>query len=247
MRHARRFVAALSGTAFLICGLSAPPALAVILTSGDTSQPSTTTNYAITGSMGGPTFPNVSIVEDIGFSPGAGPWHKNLVNNTTSGPGGLASGTNVAITETLSNLGGVPWTSWNEKVLTRTTIGSPNDAPGFQFRQGSVAVQADYGAGFVPLTQGVDYTVIGTPAPGPGNDPNGWESLVIQFFPGAQINPSNKLQIKKDIFESFGDGNTWVFGEAAEIGQFPGVPEPASLTLCAIGAVGMIARRRRVR
>jgi hypothetical protein len=239
-------LAALTAIAFLI---GAPSARAAIPASGDTSQPSgTPTNHSITGPSGGTGtgVKSVSIVEDVIHSPAAGPWHKNLINNTTGGSpnGQLFSGVPVDITETLTNLGGVAWNQWTEQVVTRTTIANPNDAPGFQFENSSLMVEASYGGPFAPLINGVHYAVAGTPAPGPGFEPNGWESFTITLFPGFEIGPGDVLRINKDIFEVFGDGNVWVSGEAAEIAQFPGVvPEPAGLTLLA--AAGALLRRRK--
>jgi hypothetical protein len=45
------------------------------------------------------------------------------------------------------------------------------------------------------------------------------------------------------MYEVFGDGNLWMLGEAAEIRQFPSVPEPACLGLGAVGAA-LVGRRR---
>jgi hypothetical protein len=246
-----RILAALAAvTLFLGAGAGGrgQQAWGAISASGDNSQPFTTTNHSITGPSGGGGGASVTITEDIILAPSAGPWHKNLINNTTgptSPPGMLPSGANVGISETLTNLGGIAWNQWTERVVTRTTISSPNDAPGYQFNNSTLFVEANYGAGFVPLTNGVQYTVVGTPAPGPGFEPNGWEAITITLQPGFQINPTNKLRISKDIFEVFGDGNIWLSGEAAEIAQFPGaIPEPASLALMSIAALSLLRRRR---
>ena len=86
--------------------------------------------------------------------------------------------------------------------------------------------------------------VVATPAPGPGFDPNGWESLVITFQPGFEIDSGDKLRIEKDIFEVFLDGNVWQPGEVAEIAQFPSIPEPGALALIALIAPAILRRRR---
>ena len=244
MRRSFRISASLLAIALLLAAGATAARAAVIFASPDTSQPFSTTNHSIIGTA--PNGGNVTLTQDIAHDPTAGPWHKNLINNTT-GPnmGQIFSGSNVAVTETMTNLGLVPWNQWTETVVTRTTIGSPNDSPGFQFQQGSVFVSADYGAGFVPLTNGVHYTLTGTPAPGVGFDPNGWETVQITLLPGSQINPGNALQISQNLFEVFGDGNVWVSGEAAELAQFPAVPEPTSMMMLAL-PLALLARRRRI-
>jgi hypothetical protein len=241
MHPSFRALAALSAISFLSC---AQVASAAIGASGDASKPSQSTSYNRFGGGGGGGG-NFQVVEGVALDPLAGPWQKSLVNN---GPGGVASGVDVAITEILTNVGAVPWTDWHENVVSRTTIFAPNDSPGFLFRQGSLTLSADYGAGFVPLTQGTDYTLVTTPNSGPpdpsGNDAN-WEAIDIFFNPSANIGPGNTLRIDKSIFEVFLDGNVWQNGEAAVIAEFPSaVPEPAAVAICA-GALMAIAQRRK--
>ncbi len=242
MRHSLSALAVLIAVALF---LSAPPARAsTIGASGDTSQASVTTIYSITGT---PATAATTLTEDIAQLASNGPWHTNLVNNTSGGPinGELFSGTNVAVTEVLTNLGAVSWTQWTEQVLSRTTIGTPNDAPGFQFRTNTISLQRDTGPGFVALVAGTDYTLVGNFAPAP-SFPDGWESFTIFLSAGAAINPGNRLRISEQVFEVFGDGNTWASGETASIAQFPGlVPEPATLGLLGIAGLTLLARRRR--
>jgi len=212
----------------LILSPSAPIAAAVINASDDTSQPSQSTSYDRTGgSIGG-----FAVVEDVALNSAAGPWQTSLVNSAQSG---VASGDDLPIVETFTNLGTQSWLRWHEHVASRTTISSPND-PGFLFRQGSLAVSADYGAGFVTLTQGVDYTLVAPPFPGPqGMMENGgnWESIDIIFQPLRQIASGNRLRINKDIFEVFNDSDPWRPAEAAVVSQFPSaVPEPAGGLIC---------------
>jgi hypothetical protein len=220
------------------------PARAVTIgASSDITQPITSTNHSVTGP---PSGASTSIVADIAHDLNSGPWHKNLINNGTNA---IPSGNNVGIQEVLTNTGAATWTGWNERVVTRTTINTPNDSPGFLFRQSSLALQADYGAGFVPLTQGPDYTVTVVPysgPPDPSGNGQGWEEITIFLAPVRSIQTSNRLQINKQIFEVFLDGNLWNLGEAAEIAQYPiAVPEPASLGLAAFGAITLLARARR--
>src|SRR5437867_3986198 len=118
MRNSFGILAAVSAL-LVACAAPAPPARAAIMASGDTSKPSTITNYSITGQVGGPSFPSVSFAEDIILSAAAGPWHANLINNVSGSPPQIPSGNPVAVLETLANLGGVPWTQWSEKVVTR--------------------------------------------------------------------------------------------------------------------------------
>jgi hypothetical protein len=220
---------------------SAPITAAVINASADTSQPSQSTSYDRTGgSIGG-----FAIVEDVALNPAAGPWQTSLVNSAQSGVG---SGDDLPIAETFTNVGTQSWLRWHEHVASRTTISTTDDTPGFLFRQGSLSVAADYGAGFVTLTQGVDYTLVAPPFPGPqGMMENGgnWESIDIFFQPLRQIASGNKLRINKDIFEVFNDGDPWRPAEAAVISQFPSaVPEPSGGLVCVAVALLAAARRR---
>jgi hypothetical protein len=124
---------------------------ATIGASGDMNMPSTLSTY----SLGTP------INETIAFDPGSGPWLKDLVN----GGSGISSGANVLVSEVLLNGGQALWTDWHEQVVSRTTIDQPDDAPGFLFRTNSISVKADYGSGFISLSEGTDYTLVGTPTP----------------------------------------------------------------------------------
>jgi hypothetical protein len=243
MKSSVHFLAALSAILFFAC--AHPAQAATILASPDNTQPFSTTGHSITGAA--PNGGNVTILQDIALDPSAGPWHKNLVNNTSPGGsmGQIFSGSNVAVTETMANLGAVPWNQWTEKVLSRTTINTPNDSPGFLIRRTSPSLQADYGSGFVPLTQGTHYAVVGTPDSGPGADTDGWEAISFVLLPGSEINPGNKLRISEQVYEVFLDGNIWAQGEAAEIAQFPGVPEPSCAALLTLPVLATLSRRRR--
>jgi hypothetical protein len=221
---------------------------AVIGASGDETQPSAETVYPVGGGSGSGGPPNVLIVEDVALDFGAGVWMKDLVNATENG---FSSGQNRSIAELLTNAGSLTWTGWHERIVTRTTGGGGgggpgNDPPGFLFRENSLVLSANYGAGVVPLTQGVDYTVAPTQGPpGSGNGPD-WETITITFAPHAVIEPGDILEIRKDIFEVFGDGNIWMPEEAARIGQFPiGVPEPGAAVFIGGAAAGAMVRRRR--
>jgi hypothetical protein len=114
------------------------------------------------------------------------------------------------------------------------------------FRENSLTLSANYGAGVVPLTQGVDYTIVTTSGPpGSGNGPD-WETITIAFAPNRVIEPGDILHIEKDIFEVFGDANIWMPGEAAQIGEYPiGVPEPGGVMMVAIAGSAVVRRRRR--
>jgi hypothetical protein len=239
MRSLIRALGALTGIVCLM--LWAPAALraATIGASSDTSKPSASTSY-----MSGLTF---NITENVAVDPNAGPWHKDLVATT-----GTASGQDRTIMEMLTNLGGIAWSDWHEAVLTRTTINMPNDAPGFLFRQGSLSVSANYGSGPVALSEGTDYTVTPTLYSGPGSSGNNgnWEAIDITLSPARFIAPGNTLSIQKNIFEVFLDGDTWMTGEAAQIGEYPttsGVPEPAALGVTGVALAAFISGRRRRR
>ena len=219
---------------------------AVIGASFNEAMPSAPpTSYAVIGGGGGgqPT----NIIEDVALDLAAGPWLKDLVNQSGSG---ILSGQRRQIIETLTNAGTLTWAGWHERVLTRTSIFAENDSPGFLFRSDSLTLSANYGSGFVPLTHGVDYTVTPTPNSGPpggGNGPH-WEGITIELAPHAVIDPGDALRIDKEIFEVSGDANIWVQGEAARIGQYPiGVPEPGGVFGAAVVMVGAIVRRARRR
>jgi hypothetical protein len=235
----RSFIRAAGVVAGMVCLAiaSAPSRAATIGASGDTSMPSASTSY-----NGGLTF---NITENVAVDPNAGPWHKDLVANN-----GSNSGQNRTIMEVITNLGGVAWSDWHEQVLSRTTINQPNDAPGFLFQNGSLSVSANYGSGQVALTEGTDYTVVAPAYAGPAaglNGPN-WETIDIFLSPARYIGVGNSLIIQRDIFEVFGDANTWMTGEAATIGEYPtttGVPEPAAgLSFAAFALLASRLRRR---
>jgi hypothetical protein len=106
---------------------------------------------------------------------------------------------------------------------------------------------ANYGSGLVPLTAGVDYTLVATPyLNGPAGDFGNWEAIDIFFAPNRVIATGDVLSIEKDIFEIFGDGDPWRPSEAAEISEFPS-PEPTSLITAAATVGGILLRRRQSR
>jgi hypothetical protein len=195
--------------------------------------PSTTTSYD------GSRIDGFAIVEDVAYDSGAGPWQKELVNIGTGAGNMLASGTTAAINETFTNVGSDAWTGWHEQVLSTTTVGMDSNYPGFLFRDGSLNVYRNGGL----LTEGSDY-VLTTQVIGGQLSPNGdWEAMTILFSSGAMIQPGDDLRLTKDIFEVFGDGNTWQLNEAALLAQYPLVPEPASISLAIVG-VGVALSRR---
>jgi hypothetical protein len=208
-----------------------------ISASGNTGNPSTTSNYSVTG-------PQVVIVENVVLAPpSAGPWLTKLTNDSG---GGKPSGLDTTMIELLTNTGTLPWTGWHQKVDTRTTISNPNDSPGFLFDKIHLQVSGDYGSGFVTLTEGVDYTVSPTlysGPPDPGNNGQ-WEAVDILLSPARTIAPGNSLRIDNDIFEVFGDGNGWQPGEVAQVSQYP-LPEPAGATLCLLAGGAAALRRSR--
>ncbi|MBC8106073.1 MAG: hypothetical protein H7Z14_05750 [Anaerolineae bacterium] len=230
--------------AFVIiaCVSFAMPALAVVLASGDFSKPSQETSHPLVPVGGEDGFQiNESVEHDLNF----GPWRKRLINTRGSG---IPSGNDILIRETLTNIGGTPWTDWHERVISRTTIAQPDDSPGFLFQAGSLVVSANYGAGFVNLVQGVDYQRVITPysgPPDPGNNGNG-EAINIFLAPNRVIENGDVLRIEKRIFEVFGDANVWMPGQenAAVIGQFPTVPEPGAVMMCVI-AIAFLRMHRR--
>ena len=243
MKDSRRFAAALIG--FLVLAHVAPRAqAATILSSFDNTQNFTSTNHLLTGPAGNAS---TLVTQDVGHSPAFGPWQMFLTNAATDSmavpPHSISSGVDVGVTKTLTNLGVLAWTQWTEKVLSRTTIATTNDSPGFQFRNNTLLVEANYGSGFMVLTPGTHYNAVQTPAPGIGFDPNGSESIAITFLPGFAVETGDKLRISNRIFEVFGDTSVWVQGESAVIGQYPSVPEPAT-TLLGLAATAILRRRR---
>jgi hypothetical protein len=229
-----------SVAAFLVvCTLCVRGAQALVGASGNTSQLGVTTNHNISGGGGSGTF---SITESVVLDENAGPWTKNLIN---SSGGGISSGADRTIIETLTNVGATPWLDWHESVVSRTTINNPNDSVGFLFRDNSLSLMADYGGGFIPLTEAVDYTLVVTENTGPGGPGNvgNWETIDIFFAPHAVIQTGDILEIRKDIFEVLGDADPWRPDEAAVISQFPS-PEPGSLLTCAVAVAALLKRRR---
>jgi hypothetical protein len=164
--------------------------------------------------------------------------------NTSQGSGGPASGIpsgqNVLIDETFNNTGTDAWSAWTEQVVTPSEpLGTE---PGFLFAPGGITVSRNG----TPLTEGVDYTLAGTPYFGSGN--NGYSAITINFAPSSYIQPDDVLDIQKRIHEVFGDGNVWALNEEAQVAEYPtGVPEPAGLALLAVAGLTPLLHRRRVR
>jgi hypothetical protein len=214
--------------------VTARSTFAAILASGG-GGPSTTTTY------NGDRLDGFTIQEDVARDSGAGPWQTELVN-TGAGPGNmLASGVPAAIDETFNNVGSVPWTGWHDGVLSTTTVDNDPDYPGFLFRNGSLNV---YHNGAL-LAEGSDYVLTAELVTGQLSTDGDWDALTIFFNSGTLIQPGDSLRITKDIFEVFGDGNTWQVGEAAVLAQYPTVPEPASVSLALVGGVCAAAWRQR--
>lgn len=229
---ARAFAAALS----LIVIHGSAQSVRAVGASGDTTRPSQETLHPFFA--GG-----FQITENVAFDPAAGPWLKRLINGGQS----HNSGQNVPIIETFTNTGTLAWTDWHEEVRSRTQIpGGPGDEPGFLFREGSVSIAADFGGGFVPLADGVDYTLVPTlysGVPEPGNNFN-WEAVSVFFAPNRLIAPGNRLRIEKSIFEVFGDADPWRPQEEAILAQYPTVPEPSSALLAVVGVLVAGFRRK---
>jgi D-serine deaminase-like pyridoxal phosphate-dependent protein len=201
-------------------------ALAVVAASDNPSGPSTTTHYTGNQSSG------FSIVENIAYDPSAGQWQKELENvGGTMGTGEIFSGTHVAVDERMTNAGEIAWTDWHEAVLS-TNISPPG--PGFLIDSGTMSVFRNGGL----LTQGSDYSIVPVSLANEDSTPD-WSAVSIFFNPGSSIQPGDTLRISEQIYEVFGDGNTWVVGESAVLGQYPTVPEPASLSLASLGSVGL--------
>jgi MYXO-CTERM domain-containing protein len=211
-------------------------ALAVVAASDNPSGPSTTTHYTGNQSSG------FSIVENIAYDPSAGQWQKELENvGSGIGNGQIFSGVHVAVDELLTNAGGDTWTDWHEAVLSMNV--SP-PGPGFLIDSGTMSVYRNNGL----LTPGSDYSVVPVTLANEDSTPD-WSAVSIFFNPGSYIQPSDTLRITEQIYEVFGDGNTWVVGESAVLGQYSSVPEPASLSLASLGSAGLcllwLKRRRR--
>ena len=93
----------------------------------------------------------------------------------------------------------------------------------------------------LPLSSGVDYTVIPTiNNTGIGVTPGGdWVALSIFFSPSAVIQPGDTLGITKNIFEVFGDSDIWDVGEFALLAEHASVPEPSTFVLGIAGLAGL--------
>jgi hypothetical protein len=225
----RKLTCLLALSAVLVATRSA---FGVIVAGDNPSGPSIVTTY--NGDINGFT-----VVETVSYNGAAGAWHKELIN---SGTEMILSGTQVPIHEHITNSGPSTWTDWHEEILA-----NPEDSPfpDFLFTAGSLHVDRNG----VPLNQGTDYTLVATTAdPVLGNTPGGdWVALSIFFSPSAAIQPGDILGIRKDIFEVFADADVWAPGEFALLGQYPTVPEPASLGLAIVGlaGLGLYWRRRR--
>ncbi len=179
-----------------------------------------------------------TVNEDVAFDSSAGHWIKQLVNSG----GGISSGDRVDIVETFTNTGLDAWTGWHEQIISVTEISGPQ--PGFLFDENSLMVSVDAGGGFQLLSAGVDYNVVATDYMGPGMGVGnvGWQAVSIFFEPHALIQAGDALRIDKQIFEVFLDVDVWPTGEAAEIAQYPIVPEPSSWVLAALGLAGLAVR-----
>lgn len=178
--------------------LAADRALAVIIAGDNPSGPTTLTTY--NGDSTG-----FSVVETVSYNGASGAWQKELINVGNQ----ILSGQQVPLDEQLTNAGPSVWTDWHEAILA-----NPPDPqfPDFLFTAGSVQVSRNG----VPLTAGVDYTLVPTVNnTGIGVTPGGdWVALSILFSPSALIQPGDTLGITKSIFEVFGDANVWNQGEA---------------------------------
>ena len=166
----------------------------------------------------------------------SGAWQKELINVGNQ----ILSGQQVPLDEQLTNAGPSVWTDWHEAILA-----NPPDPqfPDFLFTAGSVQVSRNG----VPLTAGVDYTLVPTVNnTGIGVTPGGdWVALSILFSPSALIQPGDTLGITKSIFEVFGDANVWNQGEGDLLAEHPTVPEPSTIALGLVGVIAALALRRR--
>jgi hypothetical protein len=211
-------------------------ALAVVADSDNPSGPSTTTHYTGNESSG------FSIVENIAYDPSAGQWQKELENvGSGTGNGQIFSGVHVAVDELLTNVGEDTWTDWHEAVLS---MNSSPPGPDFLIDSGTMSVYRNGGL----LNPGSDYSIVPVSLANEDSTPD-WSAVSIFFNPSSSIQPSDTLRITEQIYEVFGDGDTWVVGESAVLGQYPSVPEPASLSLASLGSAGLcllwLNRRRR--
>src|SRR5262245_11565605 len=209
--------------AVLVLFLSAnvDPTLAAIGASGG-GGPSTTTEYF--GNQGGFT-----IVEDVFHSPAAGPWKKHLRLFGTGG--GISSGQAVPLHEEFTNTGTRPWTDWHEVVTGPIEDFGFGPVTDFAFERESVSVSRNG----VALVQGVDYTLTFTEhpvpqpmmMPGPDQVEPGrhWQSISLVFSPTKFIQPSDRLTIEKNIFETHLNATPWNMFLIPEISQYPTVPE----------------------
>jgi hypothetical protein len=189
------------------------------------SGPTTVTTFNGTMNSG------FSVAANVSYDATAGQWEKDLTNTG----GGISSGQNVAISETLVNSGLLPWTDWHEHVISTTTVdGNPN-FPEFLFDSTSLSVSRNG----VPLTAGTDYTLVTDQVFNRSETVADWSSVSIYFNPASDIPVGGTLQISEQIYEVFGNANIWVNGEAAQIGQNPTVPEPASIVLVCLAAIGL--------
>ncbi len=223
----RNFIFVLAFFAGLMATRSA---VAFVAASGNQSGPTTVTGYS------GDINTGFTVAADVSYDPAAGPWDKQFQN--TGNP--IFSGQNVAINETLTNAGLQAWTDWHEQILSTTTGGGPD----FLFTAGSLSVFRNG----VPLTQGTDYTLVTDQVFNASATVADWSAISLFFNTASEIQVGDKLQITKQIYEVFGDGDVWDQGEIALVGQYPSVPEPGSFILAAMAFVGLGAwgwRRRK--
>jgi hypothetical protein len=214
------------------------PVLAAIGASGG-GGPNTTTEHL--GNQSGFT-----IVEDVFHTPTAGPWKKLLRLFGTGG--GINSGKQVPLHEEFTNTGTRAWTDWHEAVTGPIEDFGFGPATDFAFERESVTVARNG----VALVQGVDYTLTFTEHPifqpnMPGGvDPGRhWQSISLVFSPTKLIQPSDRLTIDKNIFETQLNATPWNMFLIAEISQYPTGPEPAAMVMAAIAGLCLLVRRQR--
>ena len=236
MQSRRTFTLVIAAAA-VICGLTDP---ADAVNVGNTPGGPPIPLVVNSGPFGGT--PSFLLVANVTYDPSADNLFKDFTNTSagTGGSGsGILSGQNVPIDETFFNSGTDTWIAWTERVVSRST---PNGSdPGFLFDdQTPITVKRN---GLI-LTQGVDYTLSTMFSGPPGN--NGYEEITINLAPSSYIQPSDSIDIQKQIHEVFGDGNVWALGEAARVAQYPTpVPAPTTLALFAVAGVAPLLRRRR--